>query len=87
VRFRSHALSEFWERYDALPGDIQERADKQFSLFEANPEHPSVRLKLVGPYRAVRVSRGYRALATRNDNDFYWFWIGPHDEYERLLKK
>jgi hypothetical protein len=46
-----------------------------------------VRLKVVGPYWAVRVSRGYRALATRKDNDFYWFWIGPHDEYERLLNE
>jgi hypothetical protein len=65
---------------------IQEQADKQYALFAANPNHPSLRLKLVGPYWAVRVSHGYRALARRNQNDFFWFWIGPNDEYERILK-
>jgi hypothetical protein len=34
----------------------------------------------------VRVSRGYRALALRHDDELTWFWIGPHDEYERILK-
>ena len=28
--------------------------------------------------------RGYRVLAIREGNTFYWFWIGPHDEYERI---
>jgi hypothetical protein len=53
---------------------------------KANPYHPSLRLKVIGPYWVVRVSRGYRALARRKDNDFFWFWIGPHDEYDRILK-
>jgi hypothetical protein len=86
VRFRSHALPEFWEHYNALPVGIQEQANKQFSLFEANAYHPTLRLKAIGPYWVVRVSRGYRALARRRSNDFFWFWIGPHDQYERILK-
>jgi uncharacterized membrane protein len=86
VRFRSHALAEFWEHFQALPADIQVQANKQYSLFEANPNHPSLRLKEIGPYWSVRVSRGYRALARRRGNDYFWFWIGPHDEYERILK-
>jgi hypothetical protein len=24
-------------------------------------------------------------LAVREGNAFTWFWIGPHDEYERIL--
>jgi hypothetical protein len=72
--------------YNSLAVDIREQANKQYSLFEANPDHPSLRLKPTGPYWAVRVSRGYRALARRRHNDFFWFWIGPHDEYERILK-
>jgi hypothetical protein len=86
VRFRSHALAESWEHFQALPADIQVQANKQYSLFEANPNHPSLRLKEIGPYWSVRVSRGYRALARRRGNDYFWFWIGPHDEYERILK-
>jgi hypothetical protein len=39
VRFRSHALPEFWDRYNALTVDIREKANKQYSLFETNPYH------------------------------------------------
>ena len=24
-------------------------------------------------------------LAVREGNIFTWFWIGPHDEYERII--
>ena len=82
----SHPLAEFWDCYDALPEDIQEQADKQYALFEANPNHPSLHFKPIGAYWSVRVSRGYRALARRRGNDLFWFWIGPHDQYERILK-
>jgi hypothetical protein len=85
VIVRSYALERFWNCYDALPRDIQNQADKQFELFLEDPAHPSLRLKPVGPYWAVRVSRGYRALARRRGNDFFWFWIGPHDQYIRIL--
>ena len=86
MNFNSHALSEFWEHYDALPEAIQEKADKQFAVFEQNPHHPSLHFKSAGAYWSVRVSRGYRAVANRIGNDLFWFWIGPHDEYERILK-
>ena len=86
MTFNSHPLAEFWKCYDALPADIQEQADKQYALFEANPFHSSLRFKETGPYWSVRVSRSYRALARRRGNDLYWFWIGPHDKYERILK-
>jgi hypothetical protein len=86
VTVRSHALASFWKFYDALAESIQEQADKQYRLFLANPGHFSLRLKPVGPYWDARIGRGYRALARRRANDFFWFWIGPHDEYDRLLK-
>ena len=31
------------------------------------------------------VYREYRALAVREGDVFYWFWIGHHDEYMRQL--
>ena len=27
----------------------------------------------------------YRALAVKEDDNFVWFWIGSHPEYDRLL--
>ena len=63
MKVRSYALPELWSCYDRLPFTIQHQADKQFALFQANPEHPSLRFKETGPYWSARVSRGYRALA------------------------
>jgi hypothetical protein len=86
VIFQSKTLLEFWVLYDALPEDIQRRADKQFSLFAPNPKHPSIQLKPVGGFWSVRITDAYRALAFREGDVFTWFWIGSHSEYERLIK-
>ena len=34
---------------------------------------------------SARVTGGYRALALKKGDDYYWIWIGNHDEYESLL--
>jgi hypothetical protein len=88
VIVQSKTLPEFWDRYDSLPEDIQRRADKQFALFSENPAHPSIHLKLkpVGSFWSARVTEAYRALGVREGDVFTWFWIGPHDEYERLIR-
>jgi len=44
-----------------------------------------LRFKKCGELWAVRISSRYRALALLQDDTFFWFWIGTHDEYERLL--
>ena len=36
---------------------------------------------------AVRVSAGYRALGVMEQNDIIRFWIGSHQEYDRLLRR
>jgi len=87
VIFRPHALAEFWDCYDALPKEIRVQPDKQYALFSDNPDHPSLRLKRAGPYWSVRVGRGYRALARQRRDDFFWFWIGSHDDYQEILKR
>jgi len=85
VTFRSKALPEFWRLYDSLPEQIQRRAGKQFRLFSQNPAHPSIQLKPIGGLWSARVNDDYRALAVREKDVFTWFWIGTHDEYERLV--
>lgn len=50
------------------------------------PHHPSVQLKPVVGFWSARLTGAYRVLALREGNDFTWFWIGTHDEYERLLQ-
>jgi hypothetical protein len=72
----------FWEHYGRLPGSIQILAKRAFQLLKANPRHPSLCFKKVGPYWTVRVGIHYRAVATRDDDEVTWFWIGHHAEYD-----
>lgn len=87
MSFRSQTLPEFWHHYDKLPGHIQQRASKQYAIFGQNPHHPSLQLKPVGEFWSARVNDAYRALAVREGNISTWFWIGSHEEYERMLNR
>jgi len=40
----SYTHPSFWKCYKKLPKEIQELADKKFSLFQLNPAHPSLGL-------------------------------------------
>ena len=83
---KHETASSFWRRYHELPLPLQRLADKQFRLLAENPAHPSLQFKPVGRYWSARVSEGYRAVAKKAGEDFVWFWIGRHDEYERLIR-
>ena len=48
--------------------------------------YPSLHLKKIGRFWSVRVGLHYRALAVEDRHDLVWFWIGPHAEYNSLVK-
>jgi len=74
-----------WKRYYGLPKEVQRQADKAFALLKSNPRHPSLRFERKGKGWSARVSPGYRVLAKERAEGLVWSWIGPHDEYERLI--
>lgn len=76
---------QFWERFERLPFPMQRLAKKNFELLKRNQAHPSLQFKKVGDYWSARVGSKYRALAMEDGPDFIWVWIGPHDEYDRLI--
>lgn len=85
---KSRTTQRFRSCFGQLPRDIQQRAREVYFRFRANPLHPSLRFKRVHdvqPIYSVRISLEYRALGLRDGEDMIWFWIGHHDEYERLL--
>ena len=86
MNFVSRVSPEFWKRFNALPSEVQRQAEKAYRLFQSNPAHPSLALKKVGPYWSARISLEYRVLGYQRGHEFFWFWIGPHDEYDELLK-
>lgn len=84
---KSFATINFWEAYEKLSPEAKEQAQKAYSLWRENPLHPSLHFKKVGKNLwSVRISGGNRALALKKGDDYYWFWIGAHEEYEALLK-
>jgi len=87
VKFEHRTFPRFWDRYAELPEDVRQQAVKQYHLLRKNPSYPSLRFKAAGRFWAVRISASYRALAIRKGDVFHWFWIGPHDEYARILKE
>ena len=38
------------------------------------------------PVYSVRIGLNHRALGLLKDDTITWFWIGSHDEYDRLLR-
>ncbi|MEI9961141.1 MAG: hypothetical protein WDM76_08475 [Limisphaerales bacterium] len=78
----------YWRHYNALPPEIQKVADKKFPAFRTESAASFASLERKKPELwSVRVGSGHRALARQLDNNLIWFWIGPHDEYERLLRE
>lgn len=86
---KSHADARFWRAYDKLSTAMQRQADAAYAMWKLNPYHPSLQFKRVdaqAPIYSVRVGRGHRALGWREGETVVWFWIGDHDEYDRILR-
>lgn len=82
---KNHANSDFWVAYKKLPDNVQKLAGKNYQLLKADPNHPSLHFRKVGPYWSARVGLHYRALAVEADDGFIWFWIGTPAEYDDLV--
>jgi len=86
---KSQTTQSFWKHYWALPSEIRQRARQAYKLWRDNPAHPSLffkRVKEGQPLYSVRIGLGYRALGLLKGETVTWFWIGSHDEYDRLIK-
>jgi hypothetical protein len=77
----------FWTLLARLPEPVQRVAHENFELLKKNPAHPSLHFKRIGNLWSARVGINYRAVAVEDGSDFIWVWIGPHDEYQRLIKQ
>ncbi len=86
----SKTTKRFREALAQLPKDVQRQAREAYKLFRQNPHHPSLRFKKVHatePIYSVRINIDYRAVGVMDGEEIIWFWIGPHAEYDKLLKQ
>lgn len=87
---KSRTTAAFRSSLATLPPTIRSQADRAYALFRSNPQHPSLRFKLVHASRriySVRIGLHYRALGVLEADLIIWFWVGSHDEYERLIQQ
>ena len=78
---------EFWAAYGQLDVTVQEAADRSFQMLLGDSSHPSLHFKKVKGLWSARVDRSYRAVAIQHNGNYVWFWIGPHDEYMRIISQ
>lgn len=80
-----HTVEPFWELFNKLPVEIQSIAKKNFELLKSNPYHPSLHFKKVNEFWSIRIGLRYRALGVQKDENIIWFWLGSHNEYDKLI--
>ena len=86
----SHTTARFRRAFADLEPDIRHQARRAYRLFKQNPHHPTLHFKKVHPSEpiwSVRVVGGYRAVGVRAADEIVWYWIGSHEDYERLLSQ
>jgi hypothetical protein len=87
---RSQTTAEFRALLASAPDAIQSKAQSTYQLWAANPAHPSLRFKKVHatlPIYSVRIDLDWRAVGVLKGDTVIWFWIGSHDDYDRLLAR
>jgi len=82
---KHYATARFWRCYRKLPKEVRQLADRCFALLKSDGSHRSLQFKKIGPLWSARVGLHYRSLAIEAGRDIVWFWIGSHDEYDKLV--
>lgn len=85
---KSRTTSHFRKQFGALPEDIKAQARKSYRHFQRDPWHTSLHFKPIHPnlpLYSVRISKGYRAVGKRDEKGMLWYWIGSHNDYDKLL--
>jgi hypothetical protein len=91
VKLGSSLSPKFFDAYRHLPAGIRAKARESYRLFVVDPA--SVKFKTIKRLAAgnqlcsARVTRDYCVLGVLTNDIVIWFWIGSHDNYERLIKE
>jgi hypothetical protein len=80
----------FRRLYAAASTQRQAQIKRAYKIWIENPAHPSIRFKKVHdtePIYSARVDLDWRAVGVLEQDTVVWFWVGPHSEYEALLRR
>lgn len=86
----SRLTEDFVACFARLSDSVKNQARRNYRLWRSNSQHPSLHFKRIHNSEnmySVRVGIGWRALGLMDGDTIYWFWIGSHAEYDKILKK
>lgn len=87
---QSQTTSRFRKCFNSLPQYLQDKTRKAFKLWLQDQNHTSLHFKKVHsvePIYSVRIDLNYRALGVKEGDVLIWFWVGTHEEYNKLLSE
>jgi hypothetical protein len=87
---KSKVTDDFVACFARLPDAVKSQARNSYRMWRANPNHPGLHFKRIHGCEelySVRVGLGWRALGLVAGDTIYWYWIGSHAEYDKLLKR
>jgi len=84
-------LPSFRKAFKSLPKEIQNQAKEAYKIWKKNPFDRTLNFKQIHPSKpiySVKVTLNWRALGVREPKNMTtWFWIGSHEEYNKLIKQ
>ena len=88
----SRRTGRFRDLYDALPERIRHEADEAYARFALDPNAPGLNFERIQGVKiamfSARVNEQYRVLGRGEGADtVVWFWIGTHQDYDKLLNQ
>jgi len=84
---RSIRTKAFKKLFVRLPTHIQKQATADYEVFKHNPGYPGLCFKRIDsqlPIYSVRIGMNYRAVGMMENNVIRWYWIGSHEDYNKL---
>lgn len=85
---RSKLTDQFIKLFRVLPADAQKQTRAAYRLFQENPRHNSLQIKQLRPgVYSARIGDHYRAIGKLDGDTYFWFWIGTHEEYNKITNR
>ena len=84
----SRLAPEFREALGKLDPATRRKARQAYQLFKDNPASWQPELQTGSRNKKplfARIDDNYRVLGVVQGNAIIWYWVGPHDEYERMI--